>query len=205
MIRLYTAPTPNGRKVSIALEELGLPYDVEWVKIDAGQQLTPAFLAKNPNHKIPVLEEDGFVVWESGAILLYLAERHDPNGVLLSKDPKRRMEAIQYAFFQTGGIGPNLGRLGAQLRKPAAERNAEMMEVFGDEVSRLLGVLEHILSDGRPYLAGDYSIGDVMHYPWLQPLHALQAPPLFENERVLAWVERCAARPAVQRGMQVPA
>ena len=204
MIRLYTAATPNGRKVSIGLEELGLAYEVEWVKLDAGQQLTPSFLAKNPNNKIPVLEEDGFVVWESGAILLYLAERHDQNGILLAKDPKRRIEAIQYAFFQTGGIGPNLGRLGAQLRKPAAERNQEMVETFGDEVSRLLGVLDRILADGRPYLAGDYSIGDVMHYPWLQPLHALQAPPLLEHPRVVAWVERCGARPAVQRGMKVP-
>jgi GST-like protein len=205
MIRLYTAPTPNGRKVSIALEELGLPYEVQRVQLDAGEQLEPAFLAKNPNHKIPVIEDDGLVVWESGAILLHLGERHDPKGTILPKDAKQRSEAIQYAFFQTGGLGPNLGRLGAQLRKPAAERNQEIVQLFGDEVSRLLGVLERILADGRPYLAGDYSIGDIMHYPWLQPLHFLKAPPLLENERVLAWVERVGARPAVQRGMQVPA
>jgi GST-like protein len=204
MIRLYTAQTPNGRKASIALEELGLPYEVERVKLDAGEQLTPSFLAKNPNNKIPVLEDDGLVVWESGAILLHLGERHDPKGLILPKDPKRRLEAIQYAFFQTGGLGPNLGRLGAQLRKPAEERNAEIVQIFGDEVSRLLGVLGRILADDRPYLAVDYSIGDIMHYPWLQPLHALKAPPLMENPGVLAWVERIAARPAVQRGMQVP-
>jgi GST-like protein len=204
MIRLYTAATPNGRKVSIALEELALPYEVERVNLEAGEQMSPSFLAKNPNHKIPVIDDEGLVIWESGAILLHLAERHDPKGLLLSRDAKRRIEAIQYAFFQTGGIGPNLGRLGAQLRKPAAERNQEIVQIFGDEVSRLLGVLERILGDGRPYLAGDYSIGDVMHYPWLQPLYALKAPPLLENERVLAWVERIAARPAVQRGMQVP-
>jgi GSH-dependent disulfide-bond oxidoreductase len=205
MIRLHTAKTPNGRKVSIALEELGLPYEVEFVKLDAGEQLTPGFLAKNPNNKIPVLEDDGLVVWESGAILLHLGERRDPKGLILPKDPKRRIEAIQYAFFQTGGLGPNLGRLGAQLRKPAEERNAEIVQIFGDEVSRLLGVLGRILVDGRPYLAGDYSIGDIMHYPWLAPLHALKAPPLMEEPAVLAWVERIAARPAVQRGMQVPA
>lgn len=205
MIRLYTAQTPNGRKASIALEELGLGYDVTWVKLDAGEQLAPAFLAKNPNHKIPVLEDDGQVIWESGAILLHLGERHDPKGTILPKDPKRRIEAIQYAFFQTGGLGPNLGRLGAQLRKPAAERNAEMVETFGDEVSRLLSVLERILDDGRPFLAGDYSIGDIMHYPWLQPLHAMKAPPLLDQPKTLAWVERIAARPAVQRGMAVPA
>jgi len=205
MIRLHTAQTPNGRKVSIALEELGLPYEVTWVKLDAGEQLAPAFLAKNPNNKIPVLEDDDLVVWESGAILLYLGERHDPEGRILPKDPKRRLEAIQYAFFQTGGLGPNLGRLGAQLRKPAAERNAEVVQIFGDEVSRLLGVLDRILSDGRPHLAGDYSIGDIMHYPWLHPLHAMKAPPLMDHEHVRAWVERIGARPAVQRGMLVPA
>lgn len=201
MIRLYTAPTPNGRKVSIALEELGLPYEVERVKIDAGEQLTPAFLAKNPNHKIPVLDDDGLVIWESGAILLHLAEKH---GKLLPADPAGRIHAIQYAFFQTGGIGPNLGRLGAQLMKPPAERNKEIVELFGDEVSRLLAVLDRILDDGRPYLAGEYSIGDIMHFPWLQPLHWLKAPPLMEQANVVKWVERIAERPAVQRGMKVP-
>src|SRR5262249_44724325 len=130
---------------------------------------------------------------------------HDPKGVILPKDPKRRIEAIQYAFFQTGGLGPNLGRLGAQLRKPAAERNAEIVQIFGDEVSRLIGVLGRILADGRPFLAGDYTIGDIMHYPWLAPLYGLKAPPLMEQPMVVAWVERIAARPAVQRGMQVPA
>jgi GST-like protein len=204
MIRLYTAQTPNGRKISIALEELGLPYDVTWVRLDQNEQMAPGFLAKNPNHKIPVLEDDGQVIWESGAILLHLGERHDPEGRILPKDAKRRMDAIQYAFFQTGGLGPNLGRLGAQLRKPANERNVEIVEIFGDEVSRLLAVLDRILEDGRPYLAGDYSIGDIMHYPWLQPLHAMKAPPLLDQPHALAWVERIAARPAVARGMAVP-
>ena len=132
MIRLHTAATPNGRKVSIALEELGLDYEVR---------------AWNPNHKIPVLEDDGLVVWESGAILLHLAEKH---GKLLPADPAGRMAAIQYAFFQTGGIGPNLGRLAAQLRRPEGERNSEMVEIFLGEVTRLIGVLDRILADGRP-------------------------------------------------------
>jgi GST-like protein len=201
MLRLYTAPTPNGRKASIALEELGLPYRVERVRLDAGEQLAPAFLAMNPNHKIPVLDDDGLVIWESGAILLHLAEKH---GKLLPADPAGRIHAIQYAFFQTGGIGPNLGRLGAQLRRPAAERNVEMVEILGEEVSRILAVLDRILADGRPYLAGEYSIGDIMHYPWLQPLHALSAPPLMDQPHVVQWVERIAERPAVQRGMKVP-
>jgi GST-like protein len=201
MIRLYTAATPNGRKASIALEELGVPYDVHRLDLQAGDQMKPEFLKLNPNHKIPVIDDDGLVVWESGAILLHLAEKH---GGLLPKDPAGRIHAIQYAFFQAGGLGPNLGRLGAQLRKPAEERNKEIVEIFGDEVSRLLAVLDRILEDGRPYLAGEYSIGDIMHYPWLQPLHFLKAPPLMEQKNVVAWVERMAARPAVQRGMKVP-
>ncbi|MEB2343541.1 MAG: glutathione S-transferase family protein [Deltaproteobacteria bacterium] len=201
MIRLYTATTPNGRKASIALEEIGVPYEVHWVHLERKEQMEPSFLALNPNHKIPVLEDDGLVVWESGAILLHLAETY---GKLLPGDPAGRIHAIQYAFFQTGGIGPNLGRLGAQLRKPQAERSREIMELFGDEVSRLLAVLDRILSDGRGYLAGEYSIGDIMHYPWLQPLLALRAPPLLDHPRVVAWLERIGERPAVQRGMRVP-
>jgi len=201
MIQLYTAPTPNGRKVSIALEELGLDYDVVRVELDEEEQKQDWFLALNPNHKIPVLEDDGRVVWESGAILLHLAEKY---GGLLPKDAAGRMAAIQYAFFQTGGVGPNLGRLGAALRKPEAERNAEMVEIFTAEIERLVGVLDRILSDDREYLAGEYSIGDIMHYPWLFfPLN-LRMPGLMKRERVVAWLERIGERPAVKRGMAVP-
>ena len=201
MIRLYTAPTPNGRKVSIALEELGLPYEVVRVAIGAPEHPTADFLALCPNHKIPVIDDDGLVIWESGAILLHLAEKH---GGLLPEDPKDRIAAIQYAFFQTGGIGPNLGRLASQLRRPEAERNQEMMSVFLGEVARLLGVLDRILADGRPFLAGDYSIGDIMHYPWLQAMLSLKAPPLMALPRVVAWLERIGQRPAVVAGMAVP-
>ena len=144
MIRLYTASTPNGHKVSI-----------------------------------------GLVVWESGAILLHLAEKY---GGLLPSDPKGRIAAIQYAFFQTGGIGPNLGRFGAALRKPEDERSEEMIEIFGNEVERLLGVLDRILSDGRPYLAGEYSIGDIMHYPWLYFPWKLEAPQLMKLPHLVGWL-----------------
>lgn len=202
MLRLYTAQTPNGRKASIGLEELGLDYDVVRIHLDREQQLEPEFLALNPNHKIPVLEDDGQVIWESGAILLHLAEQHDADGLLLSRDRKQRMEAIQYAFFQTGGIGPNLGRLGAALR--AEKKNPEMIAIFAGEMKRLLGVLDRILSDGREYLAGDYSIGDVMHYPWLKVVLDLGAPEMLEQERVVAWLQRIGGRPAVKRGMAVP-
>ena len=202
MLELYTAATPNGRKVTIALEELEVPYELKPIDLGAEQQLGEEFLARNPNHKIPVISDDGMVIWESGAILLYLAEKH---GALLPADPAGRIHAIQYAFFQTGGIGPNLGRFGAQVRRPEKERNAEMLQVFGDEVGRLCGVLERILSDGREYLAGDYSIGDIMHYPWLHPLVSFGAPMITERKQVMEWMDRIGARPAVQRGMQIPA
>ena len=201
MIRLYTAGTPNGRKVSIALEELGLDYEVEKVAIGAPEHPTAEFLALNPNQKIPVLDDGGLVIWESGAILLHLAETY---GGLLPADPKQRIEAIQYAFFQTGGIGPNLGRLASQLRRPADERNQEMVTIFLEEVTRLIAVLDRILADGRPYLAGEYSIGDVMHYPWLRAMLDLKAPALMGQPRVVEWLERIGERPAVVKGMAVP-
>ena len=200
-MKLYTAATPNGRKVTIALEELEVEYELVHVDLQAGDQLEPEFLALNPNHKIPVLDDDGLIIWESGAILLHLAEKY---GKLLPADPKGRIEAIQYAFFQTGGIGPNMGRFGAAIRKPEDERNPEMIQIFGDEVKRLIGVLDRILSDGRPFLAGEYSIGDIMHYGWLSIALALEAPQLMEFERVVAWLERIGERPAVQRGNQIP-
>ena len=200
-ITLYTAKAPNGRKVSIALEELELPYEVVALDLASEEQKEESFLALNPNNKIPVLDDDGQVIWESGAILLHLAEKY---GGLLPEDPRRRMEAIQYAFFQTGGIGPNLGRLGGELRKPEEERNQGMVEIFGAEVDRLLSVLDRILADGRPYLAGEYSIGDIMHFGWLGLALPMKLPLLMKHEPVVAWLERIGERPAVIRGMQVP-
>lgn len=199
-ITLYTAKAPNGRKVSIALEELELPYEVIALDLASEEQKKDSFLALNPNNKIPVLDDDGQVIWESGAILLHLAEKY---GGLLPDEPRRRMEAIQYAFFQTGGVGPNLGRLGGALRKQG-EKNQEMLEIFSAEMARLIGVLDRILSDGREYLAGPYSIGDIMHYPWLAIAKSLEAPWIREQPRVLGWLDRIAARPAVQRGMAIP-
>ena len=201
MIRLYTAATPNGRKVSIALEELELPYEVVRVDIGAPEHPTADFLATTPNHKIPVIDDEGLLIWESGAILIHLAEKQ---GALLPADPKDRIAAIQHAFFQTGGIGPNLGRLASQLRRPEAERNQEMVQIFLGEVVRLLSVLDRVLADGRAYLVGEYSIGDIMHYPWLHPMLAMKAPPLMALPRVVAWLERIGERPAVVRGMSVP-
>jgi GST-like protein len=200
MIRIHVAPTPNGRKVTIALEELGLPYETVTLDLGSDEQKSETFLALSPNHKIPVLEEGERVIWESGAILLYLGDEHDPEGRILPK--AHRWEAIQYAFFQTGGVGPNLGRLAAQVQRPEAERNAEMIKIFSEEMDRLLGVIDRILSDGRPYLATEYSIGDIMHYPWLHPLLGLGAPMIANRTRVVDWMKRIEARPAVKRGME---
>ena len=202
MIKLYTASTPNGRKISIALEELGLDYETEALTLD-GSHITPEFLALNPNHKIPVLDDDGVVVWESGAILLHLCEKYDDGGILLPRDPVQRIHAIQYAFFQAGGVGPNLGAVAKALR--LEEPNPQMVEIFSTECERLCGVLDRILSDDRQFLAGPYTIGDVMHYPWLAIARNLNFPGLMKFDRVLGWLDRIAARPAVERGMAVPA
>lgn len=204
MLTLYTAATPNGHKITIALEELGIEYKLEHVKLQEEQQFSDAFLAINPNHKIPAIDDGGQVIWESGAILLHLGEKYDGDGRILPKDPIKRMEAIQYAFFQTGGVGPNLGRLGAALRKEG-EKNQEMIEIFGGEMNRLCGVLDRILGNGeREYLTGEYSIGDIMHYPWLRIAQNIGAEFVTSRPRVVAWLDRIAARPAVERGMALP-
>ena len=204
MIKLHTWKTPNGYKISIALEELGVEYEVHPIDIAADEQFSDAFLAINPNHKIPAIEDDGQAIWESGAILLHLGEKHDAQGRILSHDPGKRMEAIQYAFFQTGGVGPNLGRLGAALRKEG-DKNQEMLEIFGGEMDRLCGVIDRILENGsRDYLAGDYSIGDIMHFPWLRIAQNIGADWITGRPRVVDWLDRIAARPAVERGMAIP-
>ena len=157
----------------------------------------------NPNHKIPVIEDEGQVIWESGAILLHLGEKHDPEGRILPNDSKLRMEAIQYAFFQTGGVGPNLGRLGQALRKEG-EKNTEMISIFAGELTRLMGVIDRILSDDREYLVGPYTIGDIMHFPWLRIVQNIGSKELLAFPRIVAWLDRIAERPAVERGMAVP-
>lgn len=204
MIKLYTWTTPNGRKISIALEELGVEYDVIPINTGEREQFTDEFLAINPNHKIPAIDDSGLKVWESGAILLHLGEQHDPDGRILPKDVAKRMEAIQYAFFQTGGVGPNLGRFGAALRKEG-KKNQEMIEIFGGEMDRLCGVLDRVLGNGnRDYLCGDYSIGDIMHFRWLRIAQNIGADWITNRPRLVDWLDRIAARPAVERGMAVP-
>jgi len=205
MITLYTWGTPNGRKISIALEELGLPYEVRTIDITHGQQFTPEFLALNPNHKIPVLvDSDGpdgapITLSESGAILLYLAEK---TGRLLPAAARARYAALQWLMFQMGGIGPMLGQAHHFLRF-APDVIPYAVERYSKEAARLYGVLETRLTD-CDWLAGDeYSIADIATFPWIAR-HDWQSIDLARYPAVKRWYDAIADRPAVRRGMDVP-
>lgn len=205
MITLYTWGTPNGYKISIALEELGLAYEVRPVDITRGDQLTPEFLALNPNNKIPVIvDSDGpggtpITLIESGAILIYLAEK---TGRLLPADPRARIEALQWLMLQMGSVGPMLGQAHHFLRfAPSAVPYA--IERYSKEAARIYGVLNTRLS-GREWLAGDdYSIADIATWPWIAR-HEWQGIELARFPEVKRWFDAIAARPAVQRGRKVP-
>jgi len=210
MIDLYTWRTPNGFKASIMLEEVGLPYAVHPVDISKGDQLKPEFLAVNPNNKIPaIVDHEGpgaspFTVIESGAILLYLAEK---SGRLLPPDPRRRSEAVQWLMWQMGGVGPMFGQFN-HFVVYAKEKIPYAIDRYLQESLRLLGVLDERL--GRvEYLAGEYSVADVATYPWVSAV----LPRLAEraSERVAKcvhvhrWLAAVSARPAVRKGLLVPA
>ncbi|MBS7455522.1 glutathione S-transferase N-terminal domain-containing protein [Coralloluteibacterium stylophorae] len=208
MIDLYTWKTPNGRKVPIALEELGLEYRVHPVDIGADAQFAPGFLAISPNNKIPaIVDDDGpggeVAIFESGAILTYLAEK---TGALLPGAGAARYVALQWLHWQIGGLGPMLGQLGFFAVR-SKEKAPLAVDRFTDEANRLLDVLERRLADSR-YLGGDdYGIADIAAYPWMQAAgtmlaEALSAP--FERRPATArWLEEVGARPAVRKGMRV--
>jgi len=203
MITLYTWGTPNGRKPIIMLEELAQPYRIAPVNISEGKQFSPDFLALSPNNKIPALVDDEaeggeLPLFESGAILTYLAEKH---GRLLAASGHARYRALEWLYWQIGGLGPMAGQLGFFARKDEALPK----EHFAAEVQRLLNVLERGL-DGKNYLAGDaFSIADIACYTWTRALAEHQpdtAGELVKQKRVLSgWLERVGSRPAVQRGM----
>ncbi|WP_376090848.1 glutathione S-transferase N-terminal domain-containing protein [Roseomonas sp. CCTCC AB2023176] len=211
-LQIYSFPTPNGVKVSIALEETGLPYEAHTVKIGANETWTPEFLSLNPNGKIPaILDPDGpggqpFALFESGAILLYLAEK---TGQLIPRDPARRMETIQWVFFQMGGLGPIFGQLGFFHKFAGREiEDKRPLHRYRDESKRLLGVLEQRL-DGRTWIMGDdYTIADISMLGWVRNLVGFYgAGDLVDYsslKHVPAWLERGLARPAVQRGLDIP-
>jgi len=203
MFDLYTDATPNGLKISIALEEMGLEYNTHQVFL-GGEQQTVEFTGLNPNQKIPVLVDDGLVVTESGAILLHLAEK---TGMFLPSDPTQRTAAIEALMFQMASVGPMFGQY---LVFAAAWGNKfpQVTTRYFAEVSRIMGVLNTRL-EGRDYLAGDkYSIADMAVVPWIRlcGIHpACTELPLETNANLKAWWDRVSARPGVQRGFGNPA
>ena len=211
-LQLYSFATPNGVKVSIALEEIGLPYEAHFVDIGQNETWTEPFLSLNPNGKIPAIVDPAgpggkpLPLFESGAILLYLAEK---SGKLLPADPARRYETIQWVFFQMAGVGPMFGQLGFFYKFAGREiEDKRPLERYVNETKRLLGVLEGRLA-GRQWIMGDdYTIADIAIFPWVRTLRDLYGAGdilgLDGFPTVLAWLERCLQRPASQRGITVP-
>ena len=205
MIDLYTWTTPNGRKVSIMLEECGLPYTVHPVNIGQGDQFKPEFVAINPNSKIPaIVDSDGpdgrpYAMMESGAILLYLAGK---TGKFLPQSVRGKYDAMQWLMFQMGGVGPMFGQVHHFLRS-AKEMVPYAIERYTKETRRLYGVLNDRLKS-HEYLADEYSIADIATYPWVARFE-WHKTDLAEYPQVKRWFDKLSARPAVQRGMKVPA
>ncbi len=202
MIDLYTAATPNGRKISIALEEMGLPYTVHALSLSRGDQKTPEFLKLNPNGRIPaIVDRDAgdFAVFESGAILVYLAEK---TGQFLPADPRGRSVVLQWLMFQMGGVGPMMGQANVFFRY-APEKLPWAIGRYQREVRRLFEVLDGRLAD-VPYLAGDYSIADMATWPWVVT-HDWCDVPVDGLPHLQRWLREVGERPAVVRGAAVPA
>jgi GST-like protein len=201
VIDLYTWSTPNGYKVSIALEELDLPYSVHPIELGKHEQKTPQYLALNPNGRIPtIVDRDAgdFVVFESGAILIYLAEK---TGKLLPADAKGRSRVIQWVMFQMGNIGPMMGQANVFFRY-FPEKVQSVIDRYQKESRRLLEVLDTQL--GREaWLAGDYSIADIATWPWAR-VHEWAGVPVDGLPNLARWMAAMAARPACVRGIQVP-
>ena len=201
MIELYTSPTPNGYKVSIMLEETGMEYSVHPIDLGKGEQKTPEFLAMNPNGRIPVIvdrDNDDFVVFESGAILIYLAEK---SGQLLPREEKARSRVLQWLMFQMGGIGPMMGQANVFFRY-FPEKIPAAIHRYQHEGRRLLEVLDRQL-DGRDYLCGEYSIADIATWPWAVT-HEWSGISVDGLGNLQSWLQRMAQRPAVARGRKIP-
>jgi len=201
MIDLYTSPTPNGWKASIALEELELPYTVHPIALQNLEQKEDWYLKINPNGRIPTIvdrDNDDFAVFESGAILIYLAER---TGKLMPRDVKGRSLVIQWLMFQMGGIGPMMGQANVFFRY-APEKIPFAIDRYQRECRRLFEVLDKQLGT-HPYLAGDYSIADIATWSWVHtyPWSGVEIDGLDHLKR---WLDGVAERPAVQRGRLIP-
>lgn len=200
-ITLYSGPTPNGRKVLIALEEMDLAYEAKFINIMAGDQLKPAFLALNPNNKFPVIEDpDGpegkpLVLWESGAILWYLAEKTD---LFLPKSGAARAHVHQWLMFQMASVGPMFGQA-AHFIFYAKEKHPYAIERYSNEIMRLMRVMDEHLVDREWFAGEEYSIADMAMLPWVAG--AIDNPASPARKNLSDWVKRLKARPAVQRGL----
>jgi GST-like protein len=211
MITLYTWTTPNGRKISIMLEELGIPYQIRTVNIGQNEQFSPEFLKVSPNNKIPAIVDDAplgggapLAIFESGAILTYLAEKHDQ---FLAPSGAARYKALEWLNWQMGGLGPMLGQLGFFAVR-STEKSGLAIQRFTEESDRLLTVLDRQLAQST-YVAGEaYSIADIVIYPWVYAattfLGEVLQDSLVHKPHVQRWLLLIGSRPAVQRGMQVP-
>jgi len=201
MIDLYTAATPNGWKASVVLEELELPYEIRHVRILEGEQHKPAFLAINPNGRIPAIvdhDADDFAVFESGAILLYLAQK---TGRLMPSDAKGASLVTQWLMFQMAGVGPMMGQANVYFRYSETKIQSAI-DRYQNESKRLLTVLDTRLAD-HEYLAGDYSIADIANWCWART-HAWSGVDIADLTNLQRWLETLAARPACQRGVVIP-
>jgi glutathione S-transferase/GST-like protein len=201
MIDLYTAATPNGHKVSIALEELALPYTLKVLDLSKSEQKTPEFLAINPNGRIPAIvdrDEGDFAVFESGACLMYLAEK---TGQLLPTEFKARSRVVQWLMFQMGGIGPMMGQANVFYRY-FPEKIQPAIDRYQGESKRLFRVLDGHLKD-HEYLAGDYSIADIANFAWVRT-HRWSGVEVDDLPHLQRWLDAIRVRPAVERGLQAP-
>jgi GSH-dependent disulfide-bond oxidoreductase len=211
-LQLYSLPTPNGVKISIMLEEIGLPYEVHLVDFNKDDQKTPEFLSLNPNGKIPaIIDPNGpggkpLPLFESGAILQYLAEK---TGKLLPQDESRRWQTIQWVHFQMGGIGPMFGQVGFFHKFAGKDyEDKRPLQRYVDESRRLLGVMELHLAGRQWFLDDEYTIADISMLGWVRNLvgfyGARELVAFDALKHVPAWLERALARPAVQRGLNIP-
>ncbi len=201
MITLYTAATPNGWKASVALEELGLPYTVQALDFGTGDQKTPDYLRINPNGRIPAIvdhDNGDFAVFESGAIMIYLAEKA---GKLLPEDPRRRSRALQWLMFQMGGVGPMMGQANVFFRY-WPEKLQPVIDRYQNESRRLLGVLDTRLAEAE-WLADEFSIADIANWSWAR-IHRWSGVNTDGFDHLHRWLAAMEARPASYRGVRVP-
>jgi GST-like protein len=196
-MKVYLWKTPNGYKVPIMLEELGLEYEIIPVNLEKGEQKKPEFLAMNPNHKIPVLVDGGLTIFESGAILIYLVEK---SGTFQPKDTNEKYQILEWLMFQNASVGPMFGQAN-HFVKYAPEKIEYAIKRYLDEARRIMGVLETRLSQA-PYLGGEYGIADISTWPWVRTAQKNGVTDLAQFPNVKKWYDAIESREAVKRALQ---